>query len=689
MTGAGGFGPLGSSGYSVGGLLGGAAIGYAGGTLLAGLFGNERNQRSMQIGGTIGGAIGSFGGPLGSIVGSAVGSAIGSLFKKGGGPMTRQYGFSAGANLEEFGPDFSGVHKLVGTDAKVEQAFVDLSNTQTEKYNSIMKLMGRTGTAHFATYTSQDPRGTAQSGMHAVATVGGKLAYNLDTGLTLGRDPQVLADRVTLESERAVFAALQASDLPPAVAKIFGKFTASTMSAESIGIVENFGAAVGALVEKIRKQREKAAKDANAAINKASDSSRLEVGAPKTADLSTAASKLATSLSGSLDQATAKLGKSLETGISGVTAKLDEGSKAVAGSSVGLVVNLAQFGSNLATAGDSVSVDIEKVLPLGGKLSTTIGGAIGAVTDSFAAGADAIVAAGQNVANVLDPALDGVADSVDQLGDDLPPIVQHLIDVIDGTDEQIVKLSGLLPAVTAYINLMASDPLADAMELMKSQTDSLSTAFDDASANLQDVIDNFDGSAEAATNLSDAMGTFYQATVRLLAGLLQAKQNIDDNVANAQRSIEMTGMTPEEKREYLRQENIKLMGLMKETEDPTRKQYYADKIVSNITEAWGTLTPEEQKQQKGTYLQNLSQFREDADAQIDAAIEKTQNQMTQFITELGPLLTNAVDKMGTAAETQVTAAGTQTQAATAQVRAAGTPHTVIVRYAGPGEPGGG
>lgn len=206
-----------------------AALGAGGET--AGLF---------AAGSSLGAAIPYVGAAL------AVGMMLKSyLDKKKGGPMTREYATTA--DLGAFG-DLSSLHKLVGTDAVTSSAYGEIVKAQQASFDKLIAAIGGKSTAAFALYSSQDPKGTAGNALDVRAIVNGQAAYtaNLEN---LPRDSQALADRITLESKRAVFAALKASDLPEELAKLFGAFSAESMDATTIDNVLGMATAWGALAD--------------------------------------------------------------------------------------------------------------------------------------------------------------------------------------------------------------------------------------------------------------------------------------------------------------------------------------------------------------------------------------------------------------------------------------------------------
>lgn len=224
----------------VSGLSGGAGgfFGGLGGGItnlgVEGLFGGTVSNLS--------GAFGAFGagnilGGLGSLLAGAlpiagIVAAIGSLFGlfgKHGGPKEGGYAQTPGFTTE--GTEAYGGRWIPENqfDASV-QAVVD---SIASGYKSILASLGGTGTAEFGLGYTTDPKGTAGNILHAGALVNGQRVY--DVALSdLGRDANALQERITLESKRALLAALQASDLPTYLASVFKDVDVASASSETI-----------------------------------------------------------------------------------------------------------------------------------------------------------------------------------------------------------------------------------------------------------------------------------------------------------------------------------------------------------------------------------------------------------------------------------------------------------------------
>jgi hypothetical protein len=108
-------------------------------------------------------------------------------------------------------------------------------STAESFYATLRSLGGTAGALNFGLGFSQDPRGTAPSFVHSlVQDSSGRTIYQ-GRNDQVGRSNEELQAEITLQSQRALLAALQASELPSTIAKIIRSLDVETASAEAIG----------------------------------------------------------------------------------------------------------------------------------------------------------------------------------------------------------------------------------------------------------------------------------------------------------------------------------------------------------------------------------------------------------------------------------------------------------------------
>lgn len=181
-------------------------------------------------------ALTTFGTVLGSaipVLGAIVAAAglLGAFSH--GGPKT---GGSAagGIDLTSGGaPDVSGIDRYF-TPNQADSTVKQIVDSVTQTYQQVAQQIGlTTGSAIFSLGFDEDPQGTANSRVSGGAFVNGQQVFNqrdVDAGQG---DTNVQAD-LALEAQRALLAALQASDLPTYLASIFKSVDAASATADQI-----------------------------------------------------------------------------------------------------------------------------------------------------------------------------------------------------------------------------------------------------------------------------------------------------------------------------------------------------------------------------------------------------------------------------------------------------------------------
>ena len=155
------------------------------------------------------------------------------LAQQPGGPKSGGYA-STGTDDASFARFFTPNDQ----DASVQK----LTDGISAAFTSALAGLGGTGNASFALGFDTDPQGTAGSRVSSAATVGGKTIYQTHD-VDVGRDDTAVQAAMQAETERLLLAALQNSDLPPAMAAILNTVAAATASAADVTTVVALAAA--------------------------------------------------------------------------------------------------------------------------------------------------------------------------------------------------------------------------------------------------------------------------------------------------------------------------------------------------------------------------------------------------------------------------------------------------------------
>ena len=174
---------------------------------------------------------------------------------KGGGPMTT--GFAKTENSTAKKSDVSP-----SLDTTYDKILKTVADTTSDSYSkSVIALGGKLSDFAFDIFASTDPKGTAKGGVAANAYVNGKQVYSTPEALrhdSIGRTDEEMQAAISLESKRAVFAALIQTDLPENIAKYFKSVTTTAISDMTSEFIDNKIDFAGVLAT-INKQREQIA----------------------------------------------------------------------------------------------------------------------------------------------------------------------------------------------------------------------------------------------------------------------------------------------------------------------------------------------------------------------------------------------------------------------------------------------
>lgn len=187
------------------------------------------------------GGLGSFLAGALPVLGPA--AAITALFASGlfdhhGGPKTGGFG--------ETGTDYGRFFTPNANDSSM----TTLANTTLSSFNQLLTSLGGTGSANFAFGFDEDPQGTANSRVSAGATVNGKRVFDV-RDLDAGRGDKGVQTDLQLEAQRAILAALQASNLPADIAHILDSVTPSAATLAQVQQVEELAQAYGDMAKEL------------------------------------------------------------------------------------------------------------------------------------------------------------------------------------------------------------------------------------------------------------------------------------------------------------------------------------------------------------------------------------------------------------------------------------------------------
>lgn len=242
-SGASGLGTLGSTSST----LGTAAIGAIAGYYIGGALSRNNNNRG-RYGGAAGGAAGSLigawaaagssFGPWGAVIGAVLGAVVGALAADRGGPKTEGGSWirfdGLGNIISQAGfANGKSPYGVTGQAANNEMT-AELMKGVGAGFAALLKdLGGKSNGFTFGLDWDQDPKGSAGSRIWSgVIDANGKQVY---TGFNdVGRDPKNFDKGIALETQRMMIAALQNSELPAYLKKVFEDIKAEAATLEEI-----------------------------------------------------------------------------------------------------------------------------------------------------------------------------------------------------------------------------------------------------------------------------------------------------------------------------------------------------------------------------------------------------------------------------------------------------------------------
>ena len=140
--------------------------------------------------------------------------------------------------------DVVGIH---GDNQSAAQAQQFGQGIATSFFQTLHQLGGTSAGLNFGVGFSTDPNGTAPSFVHTVVQGPGGSTIFQQNNDQVGRDDASLQAEVALQAQRAVLAALQASQLPQDIAHIIDSIDAKTATQDQIAAVETLATAVSTL----------------------------------------------------------------------------------------------------------------------------------------------------------------------------------------------------------------------------------------------------------------------------------------------------------------------------------------------------------------------------------------------------------------------------------------------------------
>jgi hypothetical protein len=236
---------------------------------------------------------------------------------------------------------------------------------------------------------------------------------------------------------------------------------------------------------------------------------------------------------------------------------------------------------------------------------------------------------------------------------DLPRAISTFLNSIvaeTATGAEIQAAIQTATVIKSIMDFVASGNISDALDRQAAVTDLLGQALERNAAPLNAAIDAFDGTAASVQNLAGATAQYYAANVQLIAQIRQVKASLDQLFGDTIRNMQLQTLDPQGKYDFLQNEASTLFEQMMKSNDAGEIQRLAERINADITQAFGLLSPEEQKAHLAEFIQHTQEVADKAHERLTGLEERVNDANTAMLTRVGNLLETYFDKGQESAE---------------------------------------
>lgn len=192
------------------------------------------------------------------------------------------------------------------------------------------------------------------------------------------------------------------------------------------------------------------------------------------------------------------------------------------------------------------------------------------------------------------------------------------------------------------------------------------TATDALNANYKQVMDiasAYDGSAASQAQLLAAVDQRYTMEMAYLRKIRDITQAINDSIGGTIEDIKTSTMGNSSKYKYYKEQAEALAKDLATMTDPDQINATVQKIQMYESQAWGLLTPQQQKLMADSFIKFLTGVQDEADRQLGVATDNVTTQNDSISKAVETAFKTVGQTQQTAADTQVTAANTNLDAA--------------------------
>lgn len=205
----------------------------------------------------------------------------------------------------------------------------------------------------------------------------------------------------------------------------------------------------------------------------------------------------------------------------------------------------------------------------------------------------------------------------------------------------------LLQFAQAYLSLydaFNSSPLDDALKAVQEAAEGAQGALNNQADALEKLLDTYDGTAQATTDLTTATQDYYKNTVALIAQIEQMKTQLGDMFKSSIKQYTFAGLDTAGQYQYLQQEAASLTGELAASTNADRINALAQMIDADMREAFGLLTPDQQKQMATEFIKGANETSALAAERLAKAQQAAEDRWQEIATDIKTAIDSAAQK---------------------------------------------
>lgn len=257
---------------------------------------------------------------------------------------------------------------------------------------------------------------------------------------------------------------------------------------------------------------------------------------------------------------------------------------------------------------------------------------------------------GEKFATMSDAVAAGIRDLTSS-AKDLDPWLKKLINGFQGTGEEVLTFAD---AMLGIHQMMSENPVDKAVQdfasAQEAAGDTLMTSYMAQVDALRGMIDEYDGSANAAMELNAAMAQNQQAAYQLAIAIHQISDSISATLSASAQNIRESVMTAEERDAANRVRRNELRAELGHLTDPDAISQTVMEINRLTNEIFGALPPDVQAVRAEAFASYLERVDEVAQRQLDKALENTRKTQEEIARTTENMLRNFSQDFGDSVE---------------------------------------